>query len=79
MVVQTRFTEVHIADILKTRGPKLTQSRWELTVVSVGERAMLPKDKVISKKKVHHPSLSQIMLFVMYICFAIVKRAPQAG
>ena len=30
--------EGHIADILKTRGPELTQSRWEPTISNVGKR-----------------------------------------
>ena len=28
-------------DVLKTRGPKLTQSRCEVTVSNIGEHAML--------------------------------------
>ena len=44
--------EGHIADILKTLGPKLAQIKWEVTVNNVGNRVMLSKKKVISKKKV---------------------------
>ena len=40
-VPQTFSTEGHIPDIFETRGPKLTQSRWEVTVSNIGERAML--------------------------------------
>ena len=31
-------------DALKTRGPKLTQSRCEVTISNIGERAMLPEN-----------------------------------
>ena len=41
--LQTFSREGHIADILKTRGPKLTQIKFEVTVHSVGDRVMLPK------------------------------------
>ena len=33
----------HIADILKTRRPKLTQIKLEVTVNNVGDRVMLPE------------------------------------
>ena len=56
--------EGHIADILKTRGPKLTQIKLEVIVNNVGDCVMLPEKQVISKKKKgHHLSLSPIMLF----------------
>ena len=35
--------EGHIANILKTCGPKLTRINLEVTVSNVGDRAMLPE------------------------------------
>ena len=35
--------EGHIADVLKTRGPKLTQIELEVTVNNVGDCVMLPE------------------------------------
>ena len=43
--------ENHIADILKTHGPKLTQIKLGVTVNNVEDRVMLPEKQVISKKK----------------------------
>ena len=41
---QTFFTEGHMPDIFKTRESMLTQSRWEVTISNIGERAMLPEN-----------------------------------
>ncbi len=41
--LQTFSMEDHIDENLKTRGPKLTQSRWKLTVNNVGDRVLLPE------------------------------------
>ena len=49
--LQTFSMEDHIADILKTRGPKLTQIKFEVAINNVGHRVMLPKKLVISEKK----------------------------
>ena len=35
--------EGHIADMLKTCGPKLTQINLEVTINDVGDRVMLPE------------------------------------
>ena len=53
--------EGHIADILKTCGPKLTQIKLEVTVNNVGDRVMLPEKPDLQKKG----HLSSIMLFAI--------------
>ena len=40
--------EGHIADILKTRGPKLTQIKLEVTV----NRVMLPEIQIVMNKEI---------------------------
>ena len=55
----------HIAENLKTRGPKLTQSRRKLTVNNVGDRILLPEILVSFKKRSSPLSLSQIWLFAI--------------
>ena len=58
--------EGHIADIFKTRGPKLTQIKLGVTVNNVGDRVMLPEKWVISEKKTSPCySLSPITLFAI--------------
>ena len=42
----------HIADILKTRGPKLIQIKLVVTEYNVGDCVMLPQKQVTSKKKI---------------------------
>ena len=79
--------EGHVADILKTRGPKLTQIKLEVTLNNVADRVILPETSVISKKRslslLLPPKLIKSKLLrqgntVLCICFAIMKGAPQA-
>ena len=44
--------EGHIADILKTRGPKLTQIKLEVTVNNAGDRVVSRKIDDLQKIKV---------------------------
>ena len=41
--VQTLSMEGHIASIFKICGPKLTQSRYKVTVSNVGDGVILPQ------------------------------------
>ena len=82
--------EGHIADLLKTLGPNLTQSREKVTASNAGGRVIFPK-KIgdLQKKRSSLLSLSQNMLFAikmirskwfyqgstaLYICFSINKK-----